>query len=267
MKRAMLFFARYLAAAAGCLYLLAFGWLRAEHREILHEILFRLGWRKRPPAEPDGPSVEIPTIDVRALVPEPPPVRVLEQDAADGNVSGYELLVISQLVATRGASNIFEIGTFDGRTTLNLAANIGENGRVYTLDLPPEDLNRTGLKIASGDVNFIKKDRSGSRYAGTRYAAQITQLYGDSATFDFTPYEGKMDVVFVDGAHSYEYVKNDTRVALRLLKPSSGLILWHDYGSRWWKDLTRAMNELYREQPEFSGMRHIRGTTLVVWSR
>lgn len=266
MKRALIFIGRYLAAAAGCLYLLAFGWLRADHREILHEILFRLGWRKRPAPEPDGPLLEIPDIEARALIPNPPPVRVLEQDAADGNVSGYELLVIAQLVKARAAASVFEIGTFDGRTTLNLAANLVEDGRVYTLDLPPEDLNRTGLNIASGDENFIKKDRSGARFAGTPYAARITQLYGDSATFDFAPYEGKMDVVFVDGAHSYEYVRNDTRIALRLLKPSGGLILWHDYGSRWWKDLTRAMHELHRESG-FSTMRHIRGTTLVVWIR
>lgn len=266
MKRALIFAGRYLAAAAGCLYLLAFGWLRAEHRDILHEILFRLGWRKRPPPEPDGPPLDIPVLEARALIPDPPAVRVLEQDAADGNVSGYELLVIAQLVKARKLAAVFEIGTFDGRTTLNLAANLSEPGRVFTLDLPPEDWNRTGLKIACGDENFIKKERSGARFAGTPYAARITQLYGDSATFDFTPYEGTMDAVFVDGAHSYEYVKNDTRIALRLLKPSGGLILWHDYGSRWWKDLTRAMNELYRE-PEFSTMRHIRGTTLVVWSR
>jgi hypothetical protein len=76
-----------------------------------------------------------------------------------------------------------------------------------------------------------------------------------------------MDVVFVDGAHSAEYVRNDTDVALRLLKPTGGLILWHDYGSRYWKDLTRAMNALYRERPELRGMRHIKDTALVVLRR
>lgn len=265
MTRWMRFALRYLASVAGCIYLLTIGWARADHREILHELLFRLGWRKRAAPEPDGPPLDIPQIEARALIPNPPPVRVLEQDAIDGNVSGFELLLITQLVKSRGAATVFEIGTFDGRTALNLAANVAEVGHVYTLDLPPENLDRTGLKIACGDENFIRKKRPGARFADTPYAAQITQLFGDSATFDFSPYEGKMDVVFVDGSHSYDYVRNDTEIALRLIKPTGGMIVWHDYGSRWWKDLTRAMNELYREIPEFRTMRHIRDTTLVVW--
>ena len=114
---------------------------------------------------------------------------------------------------------------------------------------------------------FIRKPGSGARFVGTPYAARITQLYGDSATFDYTPYEGAMDFVFVDGSHSYEYVKSDTRTALKLLKPVGGVILWHDYGSPYWKGLTRALNELMTEQPELASMRHIRDTMLVFWRR
>lgn len=267
MKRFFLFAGRYVLAALACVYLLTVGWLREGGREILHEVLFRLGWRRRPAPEPDGPVCLVPRSPAQAWVADAAPVRVLEPDAADGNVTGYELLVIAQIMAAAKPQACFEIGTFDGRTTLNLAANSAEGGRVYTLDLPPQDLNRTGLKIAHGDENFIKKDRSGARFAGTAYEPQITQLYGDSATFDFSPYEGKMDVVFVDGAHSYDYVKNDTAVALRLLKPGGGIILWHDYGSRYWKDLTRAINELHQERPEFANMRHIKDTAIVVWKK
>jgi len=36
------------------------------------------------------------------------------------------------------ARNIFEIGTFDGRTTRNMAANVTKDGHVYTLDLPSD---------------------------------------------------------------------------------------------------------------------------------
>ena len=121
--------------------------------------------------------------------------------------------------------------------------------------------------MAHGDRNFIDKEVWGLRFAGTAYEKQITQLYGDSAAFDFSPYEGKMDVVFVDGAHSAAYVKSDTEVALRLLKPEGGLILWHDYSSYDWRELTVAMNELYEEHSEFRSMRWVKGPTLVVWER
>ncbi len=267
MKRIVTLLFRYALGLAGCLYLVTLGMLRRDHRDILHEVTFRLGLRRRPVPPSTLPPLLVPATEARTLFREVPPVTVLEQDAANGNVTGYELLVISQLVAARQPKACFEIGTFDGRTTLNLAANSAPNGQVYTLDLPPEDLNKTGLSIASGDETFIRKEASGTRFAGCPQASRITQLYGDSATFDFSPYEGRMDLVFVDGAHSYDYLKNDTEVALRLLKPEGGMILWHDYGSVYWKDLTRAINELYQHRPEFRTMKHVNGTVLVVWCR
>ncbi|MCO5061963.1 MAG: class I SAM-dependent methyltransferase [Kiritimatiellae bacterium] len=267
MTKAFTFIKRYLLSLAGCLYLLTVGVLRRDHREILHEITFRLGLRKRPVPPPSGPTLLIPVTEAKALFSAPPLVSVLEQDVADGNVSGYELLVISQLIADLKPKACFEIGTFDGRTTLNMAANAGTDCHVYTLDLPQEEVDKTGLKIATGDEQFIKKESSGARFSGSPWAKNITQLYGDSATFDFSPYEGKMDVVFVDGAHSYDYVKSDTAVALRLLKPEGGLIMWHDYGSPYWKDLTRSLNDLYEGTPSFKSMRNVMGTVIVVWRK
>jgi hypothetical protein len=47
----------------------------------------------------------------------------LSDDSVGGNVSGFELDVINRLVAPQDREVIFEIGAFDGRTLLNLAAN------------------------------------------------------------------------------------------------------------------------------------------------
>lgn len=267
MKSILLFVFRYLAAWVGFLYVATFGLLKRYHRDTLHEILFRLGWRTRPAVEPALPPLRIPTISAAEAIGASPAVRILEPDSADGNVSGYELAVINALVATRSVKNALEIGTFDGRTTLNLAAHQPADGHVFTLDLPPEQVNQTNLGIARGDEKFIVKKESGARYKGRPEAARITQLYGDSASFDFTPYAGQMDLVFIDGAHSYDYVFSDTRQALALLRSGRGLLLWHDYGSPHWKDLTRALNELYAKEPALRTMRHIAGTTLVMWER
>lgn len=266
MRRILSFLKLYLTAAGACVYLLAIGWLRAAHRAVLHDLTYALGWRRRPVAPPSGPPLLIPGLAARDVMDDAAPVIVREPDAADGNVSGYELLVLAGIVRRVQPRACFEIGTFDGRTTLNLAANAPE-ARVYTLDLPPQDLGRTGLQIAAGDEKFINKPASGARFRDTPEAARITQLFGDSATFDFGPHEGKMDLIFVDGSHSYDYVKSDTRAALRLLKREGGVILWHDYGSPYWKGLTRALNELLSEIPELATMRHIRGTTIVCWTR
>jgi hypothetical protein len=75
--------------------------------------------------------------------------------------------------------------------------------------------------------------------------SKITRLYGDSATFDFAPYHGTIDLFFIDGAHSYEYVRSDTINALACCHPGS-IIAWHDFGrvgvngvSRWLRRLSR----------------------------
>ena len=47
-----------------------------------------------------------------------------------------EVMVIAALAREAAPANAFEIGTFDGRTTLNIAANLRAGGKVWTLDLP-----------------------------------------------------------------------------------------------------------------------------------
>jgi hypothetical protein len=181
--------------------------------------------------------------------------------AADGNVSLVELLVINRLVVGSGATRVFEIGTFDGRTTLDIAANLSAEGEVYTLDLPRGQQAEAKLSLSKHDPKYIDKETSGTRFIGTDCEGKITQLYGDSAAFDYSPYVGRMDLVFVDASHSYEYVINDSHAARRLLRPDAGIILWHDYGE--WDGVTRALHELHSAGPEWQNMRHIEGTSLV----
>ena len=63
--------------------------------------------------------------------------------------------------------------------------------------------------------------------ARLRVRGSVQQHFGDSATFDFSPFEGSCDLVFVDGAHTADYVEIDTRTALRLVRPG-GTIVWDD---------------------------------------
>ena len=110
-----------------------------------------------------------------------------------------------------------------------------------------------------------KPGGGGCRFANSPYRKKIVQLWGDSATFDFSPYYQKADLVFVDGSHTYEYVHNDSKVALALLRPETGLIVWHDYD--WgYGGAAKALEELSRT-PEYSGLKHIEGTCLAYMSR
>jgi hypothetical protein len=136
-----------------------------------------------------------------------------------------------------------------------------ESGRVLTLDLPAGMAEETEYGLAKGEVFFVKKESSGSQFAGTPEEKKITQLLGDSGKFDYGPYVGKMDMVFIDGSHAYDYVWSDTMNALKLLKPEGGLIFWHDYAAGW-PDTTHAVNELAAKEPRLGGMQHIEGTAL-----
>ncbi|MGB0579406.1 MAG: class I SAM-dependent methyltransferase [Limisphaerales bacterium] len=193
-------------------------------------------------------------------------IRLVETAKANGNVRISELAVLAQCARNiSDDGNIFEIGTFDGRTTLNLALNQCGKGKVFTLDLPPEA--PTKFDVEKGERHFIDKPASGARYVAREeempeVVGRITQLFGDSADFDFSEYEGTCSLVFVDGSHAYDYAVADTKTAMKLIRPG-GVIIWHDYGI--WKGVTEALDEM--EENEKLGFRSVQGTSLVFWQK
>lgn len=259
MRTAMILVKRYVTAFACCVYLFSIGWLRGRHRALLAAICSHFGVETR------TVELTVPEITIEALLGDPVPVRIPEPTPQDGNVSPLESLVIASLTAARAPARCFEIGTFDGRTTLTLAANCSNGAQVFSLDLPAAQLETTGLALEDADRAYVDKPVVGARLAGRPESQKVTQLLGDSATFDFTPYHARMDLVFVDGAHHYDYVMSDSRHALAMLTPGRGVILWHDYGG--WPGVTRALNRLQATDPAFKDLRHIAGTSLVCLAR
>jgi predicted O-methyltransferase YrrM len=152
-----------------------------------------------------------------------------------GKPNQAELFMVNVLARHLNARNIFEFGTFTGRSTYYFTRATPET-RVTTLDLPPGP----GRTIPDVGLYFINSNRED----------RITQLLMDSRQFDPTPYEKKMDFIFVDGDHSYEGVKNDTEKAFKMLSPG-GAILWHDYGASSDLGLVRFFVEFTRKTPLF----------------
>jgi Methyltransferase domain len=190
---------------------------------------------------------------------------LVEIEKRNGNVTVGELAVLAQAAASaRPGSEIVEIGTFDGRTTLNLAINAPEVCQVFTLDLPPE--HPTQFALDADERPFVDKPFTGARFRSCEPlwpgAARIVQLSGDSASFDWSPHEKRAGLVFVDGSHAYDYVRADSETAFRLAAAGAA-VLWHDYGV--WEGVTRALEEL--ERASQLGLRHIQGTSLVCWRK
>ena len=71
-----------------------------------------------------------------------------------------------------------------------------------------------------------------------------------------------MDVVFIDGSHSYPYVTNDTHAAERMLS-ERGMIVWDDYPG--FPGVTQCVLEASRRLD--GPVLHVRGTRLAVYSR
>ena len=54
-----------------------------------------------------------------------------------------EQLIVEVLVQVRHCLSAFEIGTFNGGTTRLMAETLPDEGRVWTIDLPPEKFAAT----------------------------------------------------------------------------------------------------------------------------
>jgi len=189
------------------------------------------GWKSRPVED------VLPPFGRARIVIE----RVHDSGAGTAPTPLDELAALALLTRVLEPKRIFEIGTFRGRTAVTFALNCPPDCRVHTLDLP------AGATIARDvyavDREFINAGPPGSgisggmhkieqvyEYADTDVAHKIEQLYGDSATFDFAPFDDSVDIVFVDGAHHYAAVRSDTENALRMVRPG-GVVIWHDFAN------------------------------------
>jgi len=168
-----------------------------------------------------------------------------------------ETMVLSALVSTLKPKTIFEIGTYNGFTTLHFAKNSPDDCIVYTLDLPPDFDIKAKNKISQYSYDDLLVVQLSMKHIDKRIyqkypeKEKIKELFADSMDFDFTPYEEKMDVIFIDGNHSYDYVKSDTEHAMKMLS-QNGVIVWHDYDYIIHRDVFKYLNSLSKSYKIFS---------------
>ena len=154
--------------------------------------------------------------------------------------SFWDLTALTAIAKARNPRVCFEIGTGHGRTTLALARNTPPETSIYSLDLSTAD-------------------HTGSVFRGCPEEAKITRLMADSTNFDFSPWKGRVDMVFVDGSHEYEAVKHDTKVAFELVA-KNGVILWDDFAPGWY-----GVVKAIRESPRRASINYIWGTKLAYY--
>jgi predicted O-methyltransferase YrrM len=201
----------------------------------------------------EGGGYSVPERDLGDVLPEVRAYEFVLPRALDGHlraISVTEVCVLGALLRWLPARRVFEFGTYRGYSTLRLA-ELAPDAEITTLDRAAEvDFAENGER---------RRVRIGELFSGTPAAARITQIFCDSMAFDPEPFAGRIDVVFIDGNHTYPYVRRDTESAFRMLAPR-GAIVWDDYTCC--RGVERRVDEL-RQMDLFRP----RGTSMVVYLR
>lgn len=129
---------------------------------------------------------------------------------------------------------IAEIGVFRGEYAQYLLQNFIPS-RLYLVD-PWENIS-----ICSGDQNgnnvIFYNGKDMYEYVSSKYISNpniiiIRKTSGNIMDADIEPMT--LDMIYIDGDHSYEGVKNDLMLALKLVK-KGGWICGHDYSMNYAK--------------------------------
>jgi predicted O-methyltransferase YrrM len=193
---------------------------------------------------------ELPQRNIAEVLPGPD-VESVVLGSLDGDnwlepLASYaaDILALCMLCRRLRPRTVFEVGTLNGYTAYHFALN-APDARVFSLDLPRTAAPAPALRTTAMDEVHIEASLRTSSYcfSGRPEEERIELLFGDSARFDFSPWHGKVDLFFVDGAHSWEYVRSDTQNAFRCVRPG-GVIAWHDYGRVGVNGVSRYLHEL-----------------------
>ncbi len=134
----------------------------------------------------------------------------------DGGSLPTDIALLKSLARRFEHCRYFEIGTWRGESVVNVADVAQE---CYTLNLPKSDILSLGLGEKYADLHgFFSKSKS-----------NIIHLTGNSMDFDFENLNKKFDLIFIDGNHHYDFVKNDTQKVFQHLVHDDSIVVWHDY--------------------------------------
>ena len=134
----------------------------------------------------------------------------------DGGSLPTDLALLRGLASFCSECKYFEIGTWRGESVANMARVAKE---CYTLNLSTEEMRKMGVR---NKYMYMMGYFS-------RALDNVVHLSGNSLDFDFAALNKKFDIIFIDGDHHYEHVRNDTEKAIKHLAHENSVIVWHDY--------------------------------------
>lgn len=144
--------------------------------------------------------------------------KIFNVDFTEGISPVIDYYCITNIAKALDIKSYFEIGTWTGISAYNISKALNTQTRIVTLDIPLDHNEVELFGIPIDNFGYYSKN-----------IPNIEHIKCDSMEFNFTDYKKSIDLVFIDGNHSYDYVSNDTKIALELIKDKNSVILWHDY--------------------------------------
>ena len=178
-----------------------------------------------------------------------------------GMTSDQEAWIIASL--SKISKNIFEFGTCSGKTTYLMGLNSDNDTKITSITLSKNEISEVTKKKEDNEVSFrnIVNESIYSKFlfSGEDVEKKIKVIFQNSLEFNHQKYIGKMDLIFIDGGHTYSAVKNDSEKAFSMLS-KNGIILWHDYtlGKQSSKDVVKYIHDISKNKE----ILNIKGTTL-----
>ena len=175
-------------------------------------------------------------------------------------IPGWTCPAIERLYSRPWTGTLVEIGVAYGRSIAVLAQHADQSARIYGVDpwvdfmggdnLPPEVFESLRAHGSPQQACVANLTRCGLR-------DRVELVLGTSAWASTLFDDASCDLVFIDGDHRYESVREDIRAWRPKVRPG-GLLAGHDYTLQNFPGVVRAVEE------EFGNMgREIDG---VVWS-
>ncbi len=170
-------------------------------------------------------------------------VNVERAALIDGWMSMTELRWLAEVASA--CWTIIEVGSYKGRSTRALADHC--KGAVYAVD--PWDggyINDNGSQAAWLDTKKARElfESNLSDHLASGRVVQVKAMFGEAMPrLEREIGFGRADLVFIDGDHRYEAVKEDIARARLLVRPN-GLLAGHDYTHPSWPGVKQAVDEL-----------------------
>ena len=178
--------------------------------------------------------------------------------------SDYEAWIISSL--SKISKKIFEFGTCSGKTTYLMGLNSSDDTKIVSITLNPDDLNNVKKKNKDNKVSFknifYESIYEKFLFSEKEVEKKIKIIFQNSLNLKHGTYKNEMDLIFIDGGHTYSVVKSDSEKSFEMLN-ENGIILWHDYvpGKRSAKDVVKYINEISKQKKIYK----IKNTSLCIF--